>query len=243
MHVHARVIITNKTINRFAAIDQCHQCHSHYNWAPPPLLLLFLYFFFACAQTKTVVASHGDVLLASAACTQRVIINNNHPVPWWQQLMRQQVIRGVCYSNATASDKCCLCHSTEVFISFFDCFAFAQTKYAVPPASGSGGISWRWVADITRSYMQRVIIKNNQPVQWWHRLAMQQVILLALVMLMPPQVSYATYVTPLKILFLSFTVLHLLKQKKNICGATSKLQWRHLVEAQVSTACKQKVII
>jgi len=65
---------------------------------------------------------------------------------------------------------------------------------------------------------------------------------MALVVVMPLQVSNAPMSLQRKIFFLSFTVSHLLEQK-NIFSITSKVRWWHLLEAQVSTACKQKVNI
>jgi len=195
--------------------------------------------FFTLTQTKKHVwlstarklqwASCGGSVLASIGMHARVNIKNNQLVRWWCQLQCNKSFVACCCGNATASEPHHPFHSTEVFNLFFDCFAFAleTNKICVaPPANCSCGMSWRQDACVHGMHA-RFKVKNYQLVQWPHQLTMQQVICGACC----GDDSNASHVNWLKISFVSWLFCICCRNKNNMCCATSKLQWWHLVEA------------
>jgi len=144
--MHAKVKnINNQLVQWCHRWCNCGACHG--DGAMPPMSChwsfhFFLWLFCIWSTTRTtcvalpVICSVGILWrLLAGICDMHTMVKNKNDQLVWRQ--HQSV------SNATHATP------TEIFISFFDCFAFAagtKTRCAAPPVSCSSGVSWRQLA-------------------------------------------------------------------------------------------------
>jgi len=148
-------------------------------------------------------------------------------INWCNDGINQHHNQALCHSNNRAKwamPPLSLCWSFHFFLWLFCICSTNKTAFVELPASCIGGSLL-----VSAACMQKFCL-NNQPVQWWHWLIMQQVTSGACHSNDTASEQHHSSLCWSFHFSLRMFCNHF-SNKKNMCSVTSKLQWRHLMEA------------